>query len=280
MMTAAARPTHYGYGRPLLDLPQLLGGFGAIGLVVGSVALFAAIYGAVTGHSILDPRAIGAEPPPLEEADEPEIVEAGFVQLGRAWDPRELPDRRISSAAQAPRAQDPNVVSPFQRLLQDAGVPPPNRALTALLETSASYDQDGTAQLLFEQEGEAWGAERARDGNMLYGQLHSLIQRGLEVPPNLPESEFARTVARVQVVVDADWTVTSIQLVGESGDADWDRAVRRRVEEIASARPRLTPSPGDESYLNRTIPVRVHPRASRRRTGGGSGSTALDRLLQ
>ncbi len=259
------------------DALAVFGGLGAPIVAYGTVFLLAMLASSMTGRSVLDARAIGAEPPPVAPA-EPEVVEAGFVQLGRAWDPRELPDRRIESNAQAARAQDPNVVSPFQRLLSDAGVPPQNRALAALLDTTASYDQAGAADFLFEQEGEAWGAANAREGSMLVGQLVSLIRRGTTVPTNLPESEFRETVAVVTMVVDSSWTVSSAQLTRPSGNADWDLTVRRRVEEIAADRPRLQPQPADESRLNQPVTIRVYPVAARRRSGSATGSSSMNLL--
>lgn len=255
------------------------GGFAALITVYGGMALLALIFTTATGRSVLDQHAIGEEPE-VAAPTEPEIVEAGFVQLGRAWDPRELPDRRIQSNAQAPRAQDPNVVSPFQRILADAGVRPENRALSALLDTTASYDQEGTANFLYEQEGEAWGAQNAREGDMLIGQLVSLVRRGTSVPPNLPESEFRSTVAVVTIIVDANWTVSSAQFTRSSGNDDWDLVVRRRVAEIADARPHLQPQTGSETRLGVPITIRVYPIAARRRSGGASPSSmnALESL--
>lgn len=250
----------------------MAGGFGAVVFVYGGMALLAMLLTTATGRSVLDQRAIGEEPP-VPTPTEPEIVEAGFVQLGRAWDPRELPDRRIESNAQSARSQDPNIVSPFQRILSDAGVRPENRALAALLDTSATYDQEGTANFLYEQEGEAWGSTNAREGDMLIGQLVSLVRRGTSVPPNLPESDFRSTVAVVTIVVDSTWTVSSAQFSRSSGNDDWDLAVRRRIEEIADARPHLQPQPGSESRLGVPITIRVVPVAARRRSGGASPSS-------
>lgn len=255
----------------------VLGGFSAVVFVYGGMALVAMLFTVATGRSVLDQRAIGEEPPPAP-LTEPEIVEAGFVQLGRAWDPRELPDRRIESNARAARAQDPNVVSPFQRLLSDAGVRPENRALAALLDTSATYDQEGSANFLYEQAGEAWGSTNAREGDMLLGQLVTLVRRGTTVPPNLPESDFRTTVAVVTIVVDATWTVTSAQFTRASGNDDWDLVVRRRVEEIADARPHLQAQPGSESRLGVPITIRVYPVAGRRRTGGGASPSSMNLL--
>lgn len=279
------RPSTLLAGRPINAL-SVLGGIASMILVPTSVLLMAMLFSVATGRSILDQTAIGEEPPPVAEAELP-VVEAGFVQLGREWDPRELPDRRITSQAEAPRSQDPDVVSAFQRLLTDAGVPPQNRALTALLDTTAAYDQDGNAQNLYEQAGQAWGDAHARDGNMLSGQIISLIRRGLDVPSSIAESDYARIRARVRVVVDSTWTLTTIEFVSGSGNEDWDRAVRQRVSEIASARPRLQPNPGEESGLNQPIAVSVTPVSGRRRSGSSgtgstprsTGSSALDSLI-
>lgn len=255
----------------------VLGGFGGMFFMPAFLLVASVLFTVATGRSPLDPTAIAEEPDAVVAPELP-VVEAGFVQLGREWDPRELPDRRIASNAQAPRAQDPNVVSPFQRLLSDAGVPPQNRALTSLLDTSASYDQDGNAQLLFEQEGQAWGGDHAQAGDMLVGQIKSLIRRGLNVPTSLAESEYSTTVARVRVTVDSTWTVTSIVFVSGSGNEDWDRAVRQRVDEIAASRPQLHAVPGSEGLLNQPTPVAVVPVAGRRRAGGGAGGS--NSLLQ
>lgn len=247
----------------------VLGGVGMTVSVYATMAILATVLSVATGRSVLDQRAIAEEPevtPPVE----PEVVEAGFVQLGREWDPRELPDRRIASNMQEARSQDPNVVSPYQRLLSpDAGVRPPSTALNALINDNA-YSEDGNATLRFEDEGQAWGAERAQEGDTIVGQLVSLLRRGTEVPSNLAESEYARTSARVCGTVDSAGVVSAIRFASTSGNDDWDRAVRNRVDQIAEAHPRLVVTPGSEGSLGRDFCIAVVPRASRRRSAGGS----------
>jgi hypothetical protein len=95
------------------------------------------------------------------------------------------------------------------------------------------------------------------------------------VPASIAESEYASTTARVRVVVDSTWSVSSIEFVSGSGNEDWDRAVRQRVADIASSRPRLEAQPGDEALLNQPLPFAVRPRSGRRRTGTTSSSMNL-----
>jgi len=247
----------------------ILGGLGMTITVYTTIGLLALAFSFATGRSVLDQRAI-AEEPELTPPPEPEIVEAGFVQLGREWDPRDLPDRRIASNMQEARSQDPNIVSAFQRLMSpDAGVRPQSTALEALVNDNA-YTEEGEATFRYEDEGQAWGAEHAREGDTIVGQLVSLLRRGTEVPPSLAESEYAQTSARVCGTVDATGTVAAIRFVSSSGNEDWDRAVRNRVDQIASQHPHLQVTPGSEGSLGREICLAVVPRASRRRTPSGT----------
>lgn len=254
-----------------VDVPAILGGLGMSIGVYALAGILSVVLAAATGTSVLDQRDIAETPEPTPPP-EPEVVEAGFVQLGREWDPRELPDRRITSNMQEARAQDPNVVSPFQRLTQDAGVRPQSTALEALINDN-SYTEDGNATFRFEDEGQAWGAEHAREGDTIVGQMVSLLKRGTSVPPNLAESEYPRTRARVCSQVDTSGVVASIRFVSSSGNDDWDRAVRNRVDQIAESHPRLQVTPGSEGSLGREICINVVPVAPRRRNSGGSNPT-------
>src|SRR5262245_49549339 len=108
--------------RSALTIAAIFAGLvtGSIGLAFLTLFILADIGGAV--DALLEEDEAIEAPEELE----PEVIEAGFVQLGREFRPRELPDRAVATSSTAPRLPDPNLVS--KRIVNptDRPIPPPN----------------------------------------------------------------------------------------------------------------------------------------------------------
>ncbi|MFO0694343.1 MAG: TonB C-terminal domain-containing protein [Polyangiales bacterium] len=275
------------------DLPTLTKGSfaGGVSSVVGVAVLLFVLFGVLprlaVAAGILEPSDIGAEPEPIAEP-EPEVIQAAFVQLGREFDPRELPDRQVARSSLSPRRQDPNVVSQLTRAMTDGGVPPPN-AYESMLTQLGNRAQFIESTSLTETEGSAEGNEEGRrtgSGSLFAGQIVSLFRRGLRPPPTIPDTELATLSTRVTVVINADMTFQGIRISQGSGNSDYDRAVQNRIDEILSSNTVLTPPEDDERerYIGRPFSVNVVPPGSVRRRApagaapSGGGASALERL--
>jgi hypothetical protein len=255
---------------------------GALGLAFLTVFILADLGGTV--DALL--RDEEAEEAAAEE--EPEIIEAAFVQLGREFRPRELPDRQVATSSLAPRLPDPNVVSkrtvtPTARPDQP---PPPNAyedLLTQLGNTSRFVDSNVAA----ETEGDANGNEEGRfsqDGSAYLGTLVGIVKRGWQVPVTIPDSELVDLRAVVSFRITEDLRMEDLRISRRSGNADYDRSIEQRLDEIRESLFRLPPPPPEERtrFIGPAINFNMLPpeglrreaRARLERAGEGAGASS------
>jgi hypothetical protein len=239
------RPGSMLYGRALTPAARLAGlTTGALGLAFLTVFILADLGGTV------DALLRGDEAEEAEALEEPEIIEAAFVQLGREFRPRELPDRQVATSSLAPRLPDPNVVSkrtvtPEPRPEQP---PAPNSyedMLSQLGNTSRFVDSNVAA----ETEGDPNGNEEGRfsqDGSAYLGTLVGIVKRGWQVPVTIPDSELVGLRAVVSFRITDDLRMEDLRISRRSGNADYDRSIEQRLEEIRQSLFRLPPPPPEE----------------------------------
>ena len=263
---------------------------GAVATVAGVITasfgagLFALVFFSRLGVSSVDALAAAdiMDAPPEEH--EPEVIEAAFIQLGRPFDPRELPDRQTATSTFARQRPDPNAVSMRTREEVDAGPQPLDP------HVSQQLNQLGNRSELFnpsnfvpETEGEITGNEEGRntEGSLYAGQIQSLLRRGFSVPASIPETEYASLLARVTVVIGDDLRFSTLRMTTSSGNADFDRAVERRLAEVRESNPRLPEPPPEERarFIGPPMAVRfVPPGRGSRPPRPPRGGSALDNL--
>lgn len=269
---------------------EVLGGLVAVfcALVVLPLTVWAtsAAVDAARGALGEDP-ALAAEPEP--EALPPlEVIEARFVRLGSAPEPRRLPSRYIPSAATAPQpvvSQLPGegeapvdaTTAPENTLAPDpTGTRAPNQATTSAAQAQAvDARQDlltrlgdraeATAELAVprfregDAEGIAEGTETRENGNIYRGRLYSFFRRGWQVPTSIPAAELRGLACSVSIELTADGRVGSFRVTNGSGNEAFDSSVRQRLNQAVGAS--LPPPPADEAdeYLGHSIPFRFVP---------------------
>lgn len=266
---------------------------GALATVSGTVTaavgagIFALVFFSSLGADSIAALAASdiADAPPEEEA--PEIIEAAFIQLGRPFDPRELPDRQTATSSFSRRRPDPNAVSMRTREEWDGGIPPPNahvhETLSQLGNRSALFDP---SNFVPETEGEATGSEEGRnsEGSIYAGYIQTMLRRGFMMPTSIPETEQAGLRVRVTFEVGPDLRFSSLRVSSSSGNADFDRAVERRIAEVRESNPTL-PEPSEEDrarFVGRANSISFVPpgrgRAPRQQQQTPRGGSALDNL--
>jgi len=220
-------------GRPLLDGRMALGGIfftlAAHLLVPGAIAAVLAIL-AATGA--------GKTPPVIPDDH---VVEARFVKLGKPFDPRKLPSRKVPIKATAPepgvavsKKMDPPKPPPEQKK-----EPPPKKVqedfLTRLGDRAQAFAEiDKKRQ---EEEGDPQGIDEgtettARAGDLYRGQLVMFFKRGWSIPTTLVDTSHLVTRARVEIT--ADRHVGEHQIITGSGEALFDQSVEDRFNELRS----------------------------------------------
>lgn len=240
--------------------------------LVASVAIHLVLPMAATLLALLVLRGGGATVADPEDEAEPErtlaVVETKFVKLGRPFDPRELPNRRVPQRSTAPRERER---APAKRADEtpaevppDAG-PPPEDAVEDLL-TRLGTRADALAKLSeqdYSQEGDVQGVqggtETRETGSIYPGRLRSFFRRGFTVPTHIPDEDLQglRTVVRIEITGDGrlgEWRVTR-----PSGNADFDAAVERRLRQADGANLPDVPEDEAERFLGHATNVAFTP---------------------
>jgi hypothetical protein len=246
-------------------------------------SLFALVLFSTLGASSLDALASSdiADAPPEEQ--EPEVIEAAFIQLGRPFDPRELPDRQTATSTFARRRPDPNAVSMQTRAEVDGGVQPLNPHVSETLAQLGNRSELFNSSLVPETEGEITGNEEGRnsEGSLYAGQIQSLLRRGFSMPQSIPETEYASLRASVSVVIGEDLRFSTLRIARGSGNEEFDRAVERRLAEVRESNPLLPEPPPEERarFIGHAISVTfVPPGRGGRTPRTPRGGSALDNL--
>lgn len=255
------RPPSLLVRRPVDPLALVMGGVIAAGahLVVPLVVVVSAAI--LTAIGVLS----GATTTPA--IAEREIVEARFVKLGRPFDPRRLPNRRVNVL----NAQTPHGVAvsknmnPTRPEREDAGIRDAREAEIAHIGTRAQLFAE--IARMQEQEGNPDGIEEgtsdsARAGDLYAGQLYALFRRGWSTPTTIDRDELGALTCEVDVEISADAHVSGFRVRRPSGNALFDQSVLDRLQQIQDGGSPLPQPPADvaSQYLGQTIGLRFRGR--------------------
>ena len=198
-----------------------------------------------------------------EEPPEMQFIEAKLVKLGRRFDPRELPNRQREARTTAPRRADvPRRDSKRVHIPPDAGITAADSVEDILARLGTRADEEARLARAAEQEGDPEGVEEGthtrEEGDVYISQLYAFFRRGFQMPPSIAHSERRglRAVVRVQIAADGRVAGFSIQ---SSGNADFDQAVRLRLDQATGARIPEPPEERRAEFYGQTIPVAFVP---------------------
>jgi hypothetical protein len=113
-----------------------------------------------------------------------------------------------------------------------------------------------------EQEGDPEGIEEGtvsrEEGDIYRGQIYAFFRRGLQRPTTIADSEIRGLRAVVRVETSPDGRIVGYE-IRSSGNADFDQAVRLRMDQAQGSR---LPDPPDEvrdQYYGVTFNISVSP---------------------
>lgn len=238
-----------------------LGFHGAIIFALLAVAILKAL-GVISDHV-----------EPAQDVVERTVVEARFVKLGKIFDPRQLPNRRVPRLSTAPPEPGTAVsknMNPERRQRPDAGPRPENPTedlLTRLGDRAQVFAEIAEQR---DQEGNPEGIEEgtedtARAGDVYAGQLYVFFRRGWTVPTVVTDDERRGLVCDVDVEIAGDRQITGYRIRGSSGNAIFDQSVLDRLQALRDANAQIPEPPPEVAgdYLGRTIGLRFRGRDAR-----------------
>ncbi len=202
---------------------------------------------------------------PVSEREHPKMVDvvaAEFVRLGKPFDPRKLPSRKVPPVAK--RKPDGVVVS------ADAKEQPEKKpeekekprehekaALDNLIDRTREFAED----VEYEQEGDPNGlregtATTAREGDIYQGKLVLFFRRNFTVNNMVADPEKLVAVAAIQI--EDDGRLRSVEIFKSSGDPLFDNDVMASVQALIQSGASIPEPPPDltGTYYGQTISVR------------------------
>jgi outer membrane biosynthesis protein TonB len=207
---------------------------GGVLFTIGAHVLVPAAIAAVV--ATLAAAGAGSAPPVIPEN---KVVEARFVKLGKPFDPRKIPQRKVPVKTTAPQ---PGVAvskneNPPKVKKPDAGPPPPKAEENLLRNLGDRAQAFAEIAKKSEEEGDPQGIEdgtetQARAGDLYRGQLVMFFKRGWSIPTTIGDTSKLATRARVEITPDR--RVGEHQLIKSSGNALFDQSVEDRFNELRS----------------------------------------------
>lgn len=215
------------------------------------------------------------------DAPTPTIIEASFVQLGREFAPNELPDRQVERSS-LHQAEPEEIASPDARPKPETPEPPKEEPpeqpqpvdsyediLDQLGNRAEYFDRLSRAEMEGSPDGVSEGNQR--EGDAYRGTLYALFRRGLVAPSTIPDDVLRGLRAEVEFTINELLRIRGLRLVSSSGNADFDRAIERRIAEINETDP-LLPAPPEHqraTFIGPPIRMIVTPPRS---LGGGTSA--------
>lgn len=254
------KPDSLFYRRPVSTLSLIVGAVVAVSAygAIGATLFLATLITPSMAEGGTHLAEIPAPPPPPEV----EWVEARLIKLGRQFDTSELPNRRREARTTAP--ERPSMVARHgaRRVASpDAGPQNSIDDLVARIGTTA----DELAQIAnqAEQEGDpdgvAEGTHSAEDGDRYATYLYGLFRRGLQRPTSISDEEIRGLRATVQVHTTPAGQIDSYTIARRSGNADFDSAVRMRMDQAVGTQLRDPPDEERDRYFGTAFPVGFRP---------------------
>jgi TonB family protein len=191
-----------------------------------------------------------------------EVMAAEFVKLGKPFDPRKLPQRKVPPVAK--RKPDGVVVS------KDAKEQPepkeekkdkPKESQESLLDNLVDRTKDFAEDVKTEEEGDPDGiaegtAKTAQLGNIYLGKLTVFFRRGWSVPNVVQNRDGLSAMAAVKV--GPDGRVESVEIDKSSGDPLFDQSILDRITELINAGEHIPEPPPEiaDQYYGQTLTTR------------------------
>ena len=238
-----------------------------VGLLVGillSIAFHAGLITVLFLVGLMFGTDVLAREEPTEEQDEPEMqfVEARLVKLGRQFDPRELPNRMREARTTAPRFDEVPRHQTKRVQRPDAGVVAADSVEDMLARLGTRADEMARLTRAAEQEGDPEGVEEGthtrEEGDVYLSQLYAFFRRGFQMPPSIADADRRGLRAVVRVQIGADGRVEGFN-VSSSGNADFDQAVRLRLDQATGSRVPEPPEDRRDQIYGNTIPIAFVP---------------------
>ena len=181
--------------------------------------------------------------------NEDRVIAAEFVKLGKEFDPRKRPNRkvpqkmkRVSDKVQVSKNMDPPKPQKKEKKK--------SKALDDLLDNLVDREKDFAEDVEREQEGNPDGIEggtalEAKAGDIYRGKLIIFFRRGWEVPVTVQGTDSMKAVAAI--TIDASGFVRAVRINRSSGNPDFDHSVVERVENLIRSGAKIPePPPGME----------------------------------
>jgi TonB family protein len=243
---------------------------------IGPSALFLGLLATLAAHVLIPLAILGSQwllvvlglAVPVEERERPreivEITEAELVRLGKPFDPRKLPSRKVPPVAKAP--PDAVVVSPDAPKEPPPEPPPekkerPKDAKLAALDNLIDRTKDFAEDVQYEQEGDPQGlregtATKKGEGDLYAGQLSLFFRRNWSVPNVVQNPD--KLVAEVFVDVTDDGRVTDVKIAKPSGDVYFDQSLLDAIEPLVKERASIPEPPPEVTsmYYGKTLKLR------------------------
>jgi hypothetical protein len=232
-----------------------------------AIAVMVAVFAAVAPGSAADDSG-----PAIEEDN---VIAARFVQLGREFDPDELPDRQVpllSTAPPQPRPAPSKNMNPEPRTPPDAGTPPPDSVEDPIARLGDRAQAFAEIAERREREGNPEGIEEgteteAGEGDLWLGRLRGHFRRGWSVPTTLDPETVRGLRARFDVVIGRDLRIARFSMRGEgSGNPLFDQSINEHLTRMQASGDAVPPPPNDEvadAYLGQAIGLSYNGRDAR-----------------
>ena len=222
---------------PSLLKRKMIDGKMAVGGVLFTIGAHLLVPGVIASIvALLSATGVGKTPPVIQED---KVVEARFVKLGKPFDPKKIPNRKVPAKTTAPQPgtavskneNPPKVKKP------DAGTPPPKAEANLLRNLGDRAQAFAEIAKKSEEEGDPQGIEdgtetQARAGDLYRGQLVMFFKRGWSIPSTLGDTSKLTTRARVEITPDRH--VGPHEVVKPSGEPLFDQSVEDRFNELRS----------------------------------------------
>lgn len=250
---------------------------------IGPSALTLGLVATVSAHVLIPLFILGSQwllvvlglAVPVTERERPreivEITEAELVRLGKPFDPRKLPSRKVPPVAKAP---PPDAVT----VSSDPRPPPPEKppekkerpkdakvsALDNLIDRTKEFAED----VEYEQEGDPNGlregtATKAKEGDIYAGQLSLFFRRNWSMPNTVQNPEKLVAIAHIQT--GSDGRVKSVEIATSSGDAYFDQSLIDAIETLIQSGANIPEPPADllSTYYGKTLQLRFSGKDAR-----------------
>ncbi|MBW2462687.1 MAG: TonB C-terminal domain-containing protein [Deltaproteobacteria bacterium] len=253
------KPDSLFYRRPVSPLAILVGAVVAVAAYgsIGTMLFLATLITPAMAEGT-QPLVIPVPAPPPEV----EWVEARLIKLGRQFDTSELPNRQRQARTTAPERPSMVARRGARRVaVPDAGPENSIDDLVARIGTTA----DELAQIAnrAEQEGDpdgvAEGTHSAEDGDRYATYLYGLFRRGFNMPTSITNQERRGLRLTVRVHTTPAGQIDSFAIAGTSGNADFDSAVRMRMDQARGTQLREPPEGERDRYFGTSFPVGFRP---------------------